>query len=257
MSVLTDIWNCKHYSETRRTKDLSITIPHTQMNLLSATTPAFLLNLLPEGAWETGFMSRTLMVYSGENITTDVFGERAHDEELWGKLQNDIHEIYKMFGEFQVTEDVKEAFNSWNHAGRPPQPDHPKLVGYNARRAEHLLKLCMIASAASDDDKIITLDHYAEAQSWLVEIENFMPDIFKSLKVGGDARNIEECWHYAYQYFMKHKGPVPEHLIYAFLQERSPVHSIERLIIVMCQAKLLTKKFADNGGIAYEPKGRI
>ena len=256
MSVLTDIWNCKHYSETRRTKDLSITIPNTQMNLLSATTPAFLLNLLPEGAWETGFMSRTLMVYSGQSITTDVFGNKIHDEVLWDKLVKDIKSIYNMFGEFTVTDEACEAINLWNHQGRPPQPDHPKLVGYNTRRLEHLLKLCIIAAAASDDEYIITLDHFAEALSWLTELESFMPDIFKSLKVGGDARAIDECWHFAYTYWMKKQDAVPEHLLYAFLQERVPVHSIERMINIMCQSTMLKKQFSKSGAAGYIPKGK-
>lgn len=257
MSVLTDIWNCKHYSETRRTKDLNIQIPNTQMNLLSATTPAFLLNLLPEGAWETGFMSRTLMIYSGDSIITDIFGDKFHDVVLWEKLVKDIREVYKMFGEFTPTDDMVEAVNAWNRAGQIPRPDHPKLIGYNARRAEHLLKLCMIASAAESDERVITLDHFAEALDWLVELESFMPDIFKSLKVGADARALEECWYYAYQYWMKKNDPVPEHLLYAFLQERVPIHNVERIIISMCQSTLLKKQFTETGGVGYVPKGKV
>lgn len=256
MSTLTDLWDCGRYAETRRTRAINIEIPNAQLNMFSATTPAHLTNLLPEGAWEQGFMSRVLLVFSGEVKHTHVFTELHHDEELWKRLTADIKAIYNMFGEFQVTEEAMEAINAWAKTGGAPAPDHPKLVSYCSRRIAHVLKLCIIASASSDDDMIITLDHFAEALDWLVELETYMPDIFKSLKVGGDARAIEECWHFAYQYWMKRQEPVPEHLVYAFLQERVPVHSVERMINVMCQAKLLKKQFTASGAVGYEPKGK-
>jgi len=256
MSTLTDLWDCGRYAETRRTKAINIEIPNTQLNMFSATTPAHLTNLLPEGAWEQGFMSRVLLVFSGEMKHTHVFTQLHHDDALWKEMAHDIKAIYSLFGEFTVSQDAQEAINAWAKSGGAPAPDHPKLVSYCARRIAHVLKLCIIASAADSDDQIITLEHFAEALDWLVELENFMPDIFKSLKVGGDARAIEECWHYSYQYWMKKSEPVPEHLVYAFLQERVPVHNVERIILVMCSAKLLTKKFANSGGAAYEPKRR-
>ena len=254
MSTLTDLWDCGRYAETRRTKAVNIDIPNTQLNMFSATTPAHLTGLLPEGAWEQGFMSRVLLVFSGELTHTHVFNELAHDDELWKKLVNDIKCIYNLFGEMTVTQEAQEAINEWAKAGGPPIPDHPKLTSYCARRIAHLLKLCIIAAAACDDELIITIDHFAEALDWLVELETFMPDIFKSLKVGGDARAIEECWHFAYTYWMKHESVVPEHLVYAFLQERAPVHSIERIVDVMCRAQLLKKQFTPSGGVGYEPK---
>jgi len=111
----------------------------------------------------------------------------------------------------------------------------------------------MVAAIASDSAKLITLDHFAEALDWLVQLETFMPDVFKSMKTGGDGRAIEEAWHFAYQVYMKTKEPVPEHRIVHFLQERVPVHNIARILDVMERAQLLKKQFATNGGIGYEP----
>lgn len=257
MSTLTDLWDNGRYSETKRTNKVTIDIPNSNLNILSATTPAFLTSLLPEGAWEFGFMSRILMVFSGELIHTDIFAEFDLDDKLYNELVNDLREMYKLVGEMSVTEETKITLNEWVRAGGPPIPDHPKLASYTTRRAAHLLKLCMVAAIASDNEKIITLDHYAEALDWLVQLENFMPDIFKSIKVGGDARAIEECWHFIYQSFMKaNNKPVPENKIYNFLQERVPVHSIERILDVMERAGLIEKKYTDNGGKGYEPKAR-
>jgi hypothetical protein len=253
MSALTDLWDCKNYSETRRTSKININIPHSQLNLFSATTPVYLNNLLPEGAWEQGFMSRMMIVFSGEVIYTNLFDLLETDSAAWADLVHDLKEIYKVYGEVQVTDEAKEAINEWSKAGGPPIPDHPKLSSYCARRAAHVLKLCIIAALASDSEKIVTIDHFAEAIDWLTQLEFYMPDVFKSMKTGGDGRAIEECWHFAYQVFLKTKAPVPEHRIVQFLQERVPVHNITRLLDVMERSKLLQKKFTDSGGTGYEP----
>ena len=256
MNTLTDLWDCGRYAESRRTGNTRIEIPHTQLNLLSATTPAQLTNLLPEGAWEQGFMSRVFMVYSGESVHTDLFAELDFDGKLFKDLVHDLGEIHGLFGEFTVSEEAKEAINAWAKAGGNPSPDHPKLVSYRTRRSAHLLKLMLVASAASDGDKIISLDHFAEALDWLVELESFMPDIFKSMKSGGDARAIEECWHFCYGHYIKKKEPVPEHLLITFLQERVPAHSVDRILDVMERGRLLTKQHGAGGGYAYIPKTR-
>lgn len=253
MSSLTDLWDCKHYSETRRTAKINISIPNSQLNMFSATTPAYLTNLLPEGAWEQGFMSRMLVVFSGELVHTNLFDIMNHDADGFNALLDDLRDMYKTFGEMTVADDAKLAINEWSRAGGPPIPDHPKLTSYCARRAAHLLKLCMIASMASDSARIVTLDHFAEALDWLVQLERYMPDVFKSMKAGGDGRAIEECWHYCYQIWMKSKEPVPEHRIVHFLQERVPVHNIARILDVMERSKLLEKKYTPSGAMGYEP----
>lgn len=256
MSTLTDLWDNGRYHETRRTSKIEINIPNAQLNILSATTPAYLNSLLPEGAWEFGFMSRVINIYSGETEYTDIFAELDHDGVGWKALVADLKDIYSMWGEFSITDEVKETINSWARQGYRPRPDHPKLVHYNTRRLAHLLKLCIIASAASSSDRQITLEHYAEALDWLIEAESFMPDIFKALKTGGDQRAMEECWHFAYQHFMKKKEPVPEYLLVTFLGERVPAHSVDRILDVMVRGQLLTKKFMNSGQQGYEPKVR-
>lgn len=254
MNTMTDLWDCKRYSETRRTRNLAINVPNPQLNMLSATTPSYLNTLLPEGAWETGFMSRTLLAYSSEIIFTDLFIDAPHDEALWADLTHDLRCIYKLYGELNVIDETREMINAWAKSGGRPAPDHPKLMSYNTRRVAHLLKLCMVAAVANDSDLIVSPDHFVEALDWLTELETFIPDIFKSMRTGGDAVAIEECYHFVYHEFMrKQKKPVPEHLVYAFLQERVPVHNVERIIDVMTRAKLLDKAFTDAGTMGFIP----
>src|ERR1044072_390583 len=180
MSTLTDLWDNGRYHETRRTSKVEINIPKAQLNILSATTPAYLNSLLPEGAWVFGFMSRVTNIYPGEREYTDIFSLLDNDGSVYKDLVSDLSDIYKIWGEFAVTDEVKEAINACAQRGANPRPDHPKLTHYNTRRLAHLLKLCIVACAATSSDKVITLEHYTEALDWLVEAESFMPDIFKA-----------------------------------------------------------------------------
>lgn len=255
MSVLTDIYDNKTYSETRRTSKISIKIDDPMLNLLAPTTPSYLNGLLPEGAWDQGFLSRTILVYSGAAEHTELFGEFAWDEAKEKALKHDLHHIARLQGKFTFEQDVVEALEAWHKAGGPPAPSHPKLAHYNTRRTAHLLKLCMIASAADNDGLVITLDHYVEALDWLIRAESTIPDIFKSMKTGGDARIIEEAWHFLYELWLKKKEPIAESRLYNFLQERTPAHNVMRITEVMEKAGLIEKKFV-GAQLGFEPRAK-
>lgn len=257
MNTLTKMWDCKDYSETRRTKDLKLYLPRTQLSILAATTPAYLTGLLPEGAWETGFMSRTICIYSGEVLNIDIFADMPFEHSQLSSLQSDLAAIHKLWGEIEIAEDAKETVREWARQGGPPIPDHPKLMHYNSRRLAHLLKLTTVACVAQSDDLVIRIDHVAEALDWLVQVESVMPDIFKSMKTSGDARAIEEAWHFAYKIYMKDNEPVAESRLFAFLQERTPAHNVARIIDVMERAHLLQKQFTKAGTAGYVPKKAV
>lgn len=253
MNVLTNIYDCRIYSETRRTAKINIKMEAPQLNFTAATTPSYLTSILPEGAWDQGFLSRTLLIYSGGDGPTNLFHAEEFDDKLATNLRHDLHEIGNMFGKMEFEEDVKEALTAWHLAGGPPAPTHPKLTHYVTRRTAHLLKLCMIACASSGDTRVITLEHYSEALGWLLEAEAVMPDIFRAMRSGGDGKVMEECYHYLYEIYVKTKKMVPEHRVYEFLQQRTPAHNVERILTVMEKSGLIEKKFGETGH-AYLPR---
>lgn len=254
MNVLTDLYDNKVYSETRRTAKINIKIDNPWLNILAPTTPSYLNQFLPEGAWDQGFLSRCLLIYSGTEAPGELFGEdEGYSEQKERDLRSDLFQITRLFGKFTFEEDVAKALTAWHKAGGAPAPDHPKLTHYNTRRTAHLLKLCMIACASDNDSLVITLDHYVEALDWLVAMETAIPDIFKSMKSGGDARVIEEAYHYLYQMWIKKKEPISEFRLYNFLQERTPAHNVERIVEVMVKSRLIEKQFG-NEGTGFVPR---
>lgn len=254
MNILTDLWDCREYSERRRTKDLKFKIQNPQLNLIAATTPSYLNNLIPEGAWDQGFLSRMLLVYSGESEPVDLFTETNRSEQQEHDLLADLRRISTLYGRMQFSEEAAEAITIWHKAKGPPTPDHPKLVNYNVRRTAHLLKLCQVACASTSDDLIITLDHYAEALDWLLEMEKFIPDIFKSMSAGGDSNVMRETWYHVYHLWMKERKPIAEHRIINFIQERTPAHNVGRILEVMVRGQIFKEELVAGLGKAYVPK---
>ena len=252
MAALTDIYDGSLYAEKRRSQKEGISIPAPQINLLAATTPSHLNDFLPAGAWDQGFLSRTLLIYSGERIIGELFGGPKEEAETYKRLQNDLKQIGNLYGEIKFSRSAAEAITQWHLKGGPPVPDHPKLHHYTTRRTLHLLKLCMVASVSENNSLTISLDNYRTALNWLTEAEDAMPDIFKAMTTGGDSKAIEETWYYVYKMNMKTKKPVPEGRVYQFLGERVPTHNIERIVQVMSKAGLLKEVQVNKIGMCYQ-----
>lgn len=254
MSVLTNIYDNSVYSEARRSKDIRFEIPRPQLNFISGTTPSYLNGFLPEGAWDQGFLSRMMLVYSGATEPGDLFAMNNLNQQLFIKLAADLEQISNLYGEFRPEADMVEAITAWHRAKGPPRPDHPKLVHYNTRRTAHLLKLCMIVAASTGNDLRITLDHYVEALDILLSMEDSIPDIFKSMSRGGDSQIIADTWHFLYHAHIKEKRPIPEGRIITFLQERTPAHNIMRVLEIMCKTGILKEELIVGVGRAYAVK---
>lgn len=258
MNNLTDIYDGHGYSERRRwDKSLNFKIDAPGINLLAGTTPGYMTQALPEGAWDQGFLSRCLLIFSGERMATPLFQFSEKKIEERAILVEDLKDIMQdVGGQMYFSEEAARAISAWHAAGGPPQPDHPRLQNYNTRRTAHLLKLCMISCCAAGGGLEISLEHYSRALDWLIEAEFFMPEIFKALVVNADGKAMDECWHFVWVEYVKFRRPMPEHRIHAFLAARIPVHNVERMLNVMVSAGMLKKELLADVGAAYTPAER-
>jgi hypothetical protein len=255
MNTLTDLWDCKSYSESRRTLKTEIKIDNPQLNLVAACTPSYLMNVLPEGAWDQGFLSRTMLVYSGERQLRSLFEEREFNQEEYDNLQKGLEQIANLYGEMGFTQEAAEAMDNFHMSGGLPKPDHPKLMSYNIRRTVHLLKLCIVASVSRSNELVITLEDYDRAFHWLTELEAYMPDIFKAMTQGGAGKIMEDAWYFLFQTHAKEGKPILKHRLINYLQERVPVHNIQTTIDMMEQGRMIEKRLLP-GGEGYVPRGK-
>ena len=255
MNTLTDLWDCKHYSERRRTSKIEIDIDNPQLNLVAACTPSYLMHVLPEGAWDQGFLSRTMLVYSGDRQLRSLFAESHFDEAEFNTLKDGLMDIANIFGEIRFEKAAAEAMDNFHLTDGEPKPDHPKLLSYNIRRTVHLLKLCMVFSVSRSDQLVVTLEDWQRAYDALIEVELHMPDIFKAMSQGGAGKTMEEAWHFVFTTHAKEGTPVLKHRLINFLQERVPVHNIQPTIDMMQQGQMIEKRLT-TGGEAFVPRGR-
>lgn len=259
MNTLTKLYDGEIYEERRRASKVQhVKIEYPLLSILGGTTPSYLNSFLPEGAWDQGFTSRTILVYCGEQAKPDLWkddGKYDNEETLLRGLMHDLKQIHQLFGKVEWDRATMQALSAWDHAGGPPAPEHGKLTHYNSRRTAHLIKLCVIAAIARSNDLHITIEDYNIALSWLLEAEAQMPDIFRSYGVSQDARTIEDCWYFVFQAYTKTKKPVGEHRIVSFLSSRAPSHQVTKIIEIMVKAKALTPDVS-TGILGYIPAAR-
>ena len=259
MNNLTDIYDGFTIEQRRRGRDLLIKIVNPQLNLLGACTPSYLNETMPTGAWDQGFISRSILIYSGDRVTRDPFTEEdrsAFQADLRTDLLHDLKTIASEYGRLAFAADAANAIKAWVAGECRPEPDHPRLQSYNARRLSHLLKLCMVAALSKHSAMVITLDDYAEAFNWLMEAEVHMPDIFKAMVTGGDSVAMEEAWNYVWTVYAKEHKPVAEHRVIHFLRERVPAHSVMRVLDVMVKSRMFQIEITDNKFQGYKPTTR-
>lgn len=235
IGVLSSFYDTDPYSQERRTKELKVKIKSPQLTILAGTTPSNLLKFMPENAWDQGFTSRIIMVFSDERIIGDDFA--TIDRPLSADLIHDLKLINTLCGEYSVTEDYRAAVSNWRNLGEPPLPNHPKLLHYNTRRKTHLYKLSVVAAVDRSAQPLLTKDDFNRAMGWLLEAEAQMPDIFKAGAPGSDSKAMDEILHFV---IVNDRGKgVAEKAMINFARDRVSAYSLDRVIRTMESSGLI------------------
>lgn len=238
IAVLSQFYDVDPYGENRRGKDLKIKVKKPLLNIICGSTPANLMKFMPENAWDQGFTSRLMLIFSDErpDVEDDFDDTRVAKAPVNKDLLHDLQIIYDMIGQFQATEEYRNAVMNWRKLGEPDVPKHPKLTHYNTRRKVHLYKLSMIAAIERGNQLLLTRDDFNRALGWLLEAEQFMPDIFKASASGTDGRAMDEIVHYI---ALLGETGVPEYKVVNFARERMPAHAVMRTVEIMERSRLI------------------
>ena len=233
------------YRETRITKSRDTTIERPQLNMLAGSTPSNLMKFMPDFAWDQGFTSRIILIYSDEQRLMDDFAsvQRAVDPDLL----HDLNSIYGIIGEFTVTKEWQDHVMAWRVSGEGTKPSHPKLVHYNSRRKVHLYKLSMIAAIDKGDNLVLTPDCFTTALRWLEEVEINMPLLFSAGTTTIDARAMEEIVD-----FIRRAGkPVPQYRLIHQACKLMPGHAVIRMLSLMEMSGQIEEAGEANGQKLY------
>lgn len=239
---LTKFYDVDPYGQGRRVKDIRILIQRPQLNILSGTTPSNLVRFIPEYAWEQGFTSRIIMVYSDQKPLIDIFNTPKREKPI--DMVHDLKIINALSGEFGWTEEYSRAMHNWKKLGFPPIPEHPKLRWYRERRETHMLKLSMIACVDRTNTLMLTKEDFNRAMGWLLEAEANMPEIFKTGAGAIDSKAIDEIMH-----FVQRTKRVPEHILVRFAKDHVPSYNVMRVIEVMERSGMIQAYEIDKLGM--------
>lgn len=258
ISLLNSGWNNKDsHKETRRhgpAKDVDIKNP--QLTIIGGVQPAYFVSHFPENAWETGLARRTIMVYSDEVI---------RKEDLWRKSDNRaktrshilarLAHISTMYGRMRISGEAMKLVNDWYVAGGPPTPTHSKLASYNMSRAQHLIKLAMIAAISRTGEMIIQSEDAARALDWLLEAERRMPNIFRAMTGKSDTQILEELHYFVTAKYRESRKAVEDKDVYEFLSMRATTDKIPGLILTAEKTQRMMK--VGNGTAAWIPRPKF
>jgi hypothetical protein len=257
MNSLTDIYDGIPYSESKRTGKLRIEIPRPQINFIGATTPSYLNQVMPPGAWDQGFISRTILVYSGERKVTDVFADDQAYKDCHDDLIAGFKAISTLQGRVVFEPTAAEIIREWHKAGGPPIPGNPKLAHYLTRRTAHVLKLCMVMMASRSPRHLVITDLDVRlAIGTLTEAEAAMQDIFLVQGNSDDSRVQDDAFTFVLTTWAKRaKAPVAESDLVNFLRSRVPSYNVMKMIELMIRSGAIEQVVKD-GVAGYKPGPR-
>lgn len=202
LSFLTNLYDCSDKWEYR-TKNMGTDVLHgTWLNMLAATTPAWLSGSIPLTAIGGGFTSRIIFIVEDEARHKKAMPKITPEEKIiQEEIIYDLEQIALLQGEMKLdwgdpsvpisehkiingshTGSVKGCawcwFEQWYMTKEDKLATDSRFSGYSARKHIHLLKVAMLLSIAESDKLIITDKHLELGLGLIDELEDKMVDAF-------------------------------------------------------------------------------
>lgn len=253
LSRLNYIFNNPPYVRVRRVylKDV-VEILQPQLTILAGTQPGYLASLLPEEAWGMGYTSRLIMIYAGVGPNVELFVDDTIRHEQERALLDMMRDMAELSGLCKWDPRAAELLTLWNSDGRKPVPDHPRLVHYNNRRLQYVIKLAIVSAISRARELAIRQFDIERALTWLCDAERTMPDIFREMVNRSDASVLQELHLFAWREWLRSgKKPLPEAALIGFLRDRVPSEKLLRVLEIAERSDMLARVAGES---AYVPR---
>lgn len=234
LTRMADIYDGRPDFDSSTRGDGIIKIPYPLVHFIVGITPKFLGGVVPDTAWQQGFMARIHLIFSDERTSLtkeQLFSPKLlikEKEELQREVIKKIIALCHFHGEFSWSTDAAEAMYQWVSAGLPPVPGHPKLETYCVRRFVHTCKLSMIIAAASQRHQI-SLNDFLCAKMFLLESEETLGETFTAMNQSTDADQIDQIYHWLILQCAADNNGVKIPAFHNYLATIVGIHMIERM----------------------------
>lgn len=199
ISVLIELWDGNDLFERWLRSSENTRIENPFLNIISATTPSWIVENFGDLTIGGGLASRIIFVYADKKrqlvplISAQV--DAKQNAELEKMLVHDLREIAKLKGAFKLTPKAEEVVSDWygHHWLSPDEHlNNTRFEGYKARKQTHMMKLCMVLSASEDDNMLINEHHVNMAMHILAGVEADMLKVFTSIGKPITTRHMED-----------------------------------------------------------------
>ena len=180
MSDLCDWYDCRD-SWTYDTKNMGTDeINGVYVNIIGGTTPDLIRSTMPLDAIGGGLTSRMIFIFERERRRKEPCPFLTKEAmAVYPDLISDLEQIRMLRGDFKVTKKFTSYWYDWYMAEPDECPFDPqRFSGYWNRRANHIMKLCMIINASRTNEMIIREQDLIRAISLLQEAEVKMDQTF-------------------------------------------------------------------------------
>ncbi len=235
MSVLIDLWDGKEkpwsYSTIGRGETI---IPNPWLNIIGATTPAWLRQNFPEHMIGGGLTSRTIFVFAEQKRRLIAYpSQETLPNDYWEnerKLTEDLLQMATLVGEYTLTPEAREWGQKWyadHWSNVPLHMASERYGGYRARKQGHMHKLAMILAAAQRSELKIHKEDLEMAEKLLATVEPDMIRVFESIGVVDEVKNVSELlafvktygWIEVNQLWFLCRNIMPKHVFTASLRQ--------------------------------------
>lgn len=221
IDTLTTLWDGQRGTFEHRTSTQGvILISNPWINILSATTPAWLKKNVPEEAIGGGFASRVIFVFGNKKrqlvAYPGMMGENKEFVKMRNNLIEDLRDMSECIGEMILTPEAVEWGEAWYKKHWEERPIHmasERFDGYIARKQTHMHKLAMVLSIAQTSSRIITEQHLQAAEVITTGMEADMINVFESIGVTPVSRLMGEIISFLHTY-QKQKLAVSQQTLY-------------------------------------------
>lgn len=253
--ILTDIFDNPPVNDEAKRSGHGATIVRPSLSFIAGTATKNLGKTISGDLWGQGFMSRVIMIYSSEQPEIEWFtpSDRVANQ-VDPELTEALAVIGSLKGRVLWSQAAMRAANEWRKSKFQPEPIHPKLIEYNARRFLHVSKLTLI-SALSDARMEIELDDFLRGRRWLEIAESAMPEIFKEMTTHSDGEVLRELHMHLWALYASSKRPLPRAILVSYLSDKVASHYI-RGLIENAEGMGLVERMAGTDGMTamYVPK---
>lgn len=250
ISLLGSLWDYSGVYEAKYKNSKSLSICNPTISILGGNTPTGFRLAFPAEILGQGFFSRIILVYSDPSGKKITFPKPPPQEKLLNlvKLLKQIK--LNSCGIATVAPAAESLLDKIYRL--PATIQDVRFESYFSRRFTHLLKLCLIHSAARGDSRIIESD-VLKANTVLYVAEKLMP---KALGEFGKAKNSDVV-HKVMQIIENSLKPITLKELWTLVHsDLENFQALAEVIRGLVQAEKIQSINMDSG-IAFLPKKRL